>query len=423
MTHKSTDNGFTLIEMAFVILISSIVLLTVLRLVSLYNFENPKSITRQSLEKTSVALQTFLAQNGRYPCPADPTLGPGDLGYGIEICDPALYQTLVGYQDSDNDGVIEPVLDSALWGSIPVTTLIAQSPPLNDFLGNPVLGVQDNVSFKYRAKDSIDGWGNKISYAVTLSMADPAMIYDETQGRLEVADESSVTVLQQAASAHFVLVSHGANGIGGYSKSGTEIAPCGNAAIVIDTTNPQTPPAIPGGSTFVDESENCDGVEGRFLLGPFTENANDPNDDLIRFYLTQSSTLWRPLGGGAGVQTVLINNNPGSVGIGTNTPLQQLHIVGDMQAEQAFGESYCDNNEAGACLRPEVIASDVGMVCPPGQVANAIVNNNVVCIPHTFPFPDLSSPPPAPFVSQCPAGERMIGINSVTGVLCTTYNP
>ena len=81
---RHNSSGFTLVELSFVIIISGFIVLALFQGYVAYNEDRSREKSKESLEKVEAALAAFLRTNQRYPCPADPYLGPGDAGYGYE---------------------------------------------------------------------------------------------------------------------------------------------------------------------------------------------------------------------------------------------------------------------------------------------------------------------------------------------------
>jgi len=75
-----------------------------------------------------------------------------------------------------------------------------------------------------------DAWANRITYAVTESMATDGL-YDRTQGAISVIDSAGNSVINPVDSAHYVLVSHGFDGAGAYVMEGVVGSACDAATL------------------------------------------------------------------------------------------------------------------------------------------------------------------------------------------------
>ncbi|MBI5007505.1 MAG: type II secretion system protein [Nitrosomonadales bacterium] len=78
-------NGFSLVEMAVVLAIVSLLMAGLLPMLSSQQERAQRNETRQQLEDIRQALIGFAVINGRLPCPTDPTItDPADASYGVE---------------------------------------------------------------------------------------------------------------------------------------------------------------------------------------------------------------------------------------------------------------------------------------------------------------------------------------------------
>lgn len=76
--------GFTLVEMAIVLVIVGLLAAGVLRAASAMRENTGITETRKAIDTIVMALQTFLINNNRLPCPADSTLAETAANYGLE---------------------------------------------------------------------------------------------------------------------------------------------------------------------------------------------------------------------------------------------------------------------------------------------------------------------------------------------------
>ncbi len=129
--------GFTLVEMAMVLLIVALLLGGGLSVFSAQIEQQKFKDTQKVLEDAKEALIGFAAANGRLPCPAAPAL-PG-AGNGVES-----YAGVVGASACTN--------------------------PYNGFLPAATLGLPGVDANGY----SLDGWAGRVRYAVTTASANAA---------------------------------------------------------------------------------------------------------------------------------------------------------------------------------------------------------------------------------------------------------
>jgi len=187
-TNSGRENGFTLLEMAIVILISGVLLSFMGSALLAYMKKSYITKTHFRIEKIQEALAQYLSVNGRYPCAAARTLGPEDANFGREVTTTCNAGTIAG--TARNGGV--------RIGAVPTRSLNLP----DDFIA--------------------DAWGHKFTYAVTETLATPAL-YSPDGGRITIRDGAGLSLVTPPDTAHYVVVSHGATGDGSF--------PVGNSAV------------------------------------------------------------------------------------------------------------------------------------------------------------------------------------------------
>lgn len=208
------------------ILIVGLLFSAVVSLYASYYKKQQQESVYQELAAIQNALKTFARTNGRYPCPANPTLSVTDAGAAVEV-------TCTGAAPTGID--VAGAGATAVWiGAVPVNTI--------------------GLGTGYQK----DGYDFKYLYAVSKALTDidsiPAPPAAEPAGVISVVDQANNNILDTAGTARFFLASFGSTGRGGYTMSGVRKEACPNAA--------------------VRESENCDG-DSTFMLAPVIEEAGN----------------------------------------------------------------------------------------------------------------------------------------------------
>ncbi|MCW5631895.1 MAG: hypothetical protein KIT17_01030 [Rubrivivax sp.] len=155
-----------------------------------------ESATREKLKAIDKALLAYRSAYNRLPCPADLTIAEGATNFGVEgatpgTCTggtPAANNTAAGVTNTGKTGVE---------GALPVVTLGLP----NDFM--------------------YDGWGRRFRYAVDKS-ATAAGAFTSIK---TACTNLAITVNNSSGSSRttgalYAVISHGANGHGGYTKKG-----------------------------------------------------------------------------------------------------------------------------------------------------------------------------------------------------------
>lgn len=208
--HKN-PNGFTLIELAIMLLVFSFIAASALTTRDESSGLGNQYKTQQKLQRIKTALAAYNTENSKIPCPADPSLAITNAAFGT--ADGA--DGNCGSSPGDcTDGVCESADGFVSIGMVPVRTL----------------GL--NVD------DAFDAWGNRITYAVTqaqttaTSSAGTVTVLhgmgDTAQADSHVGSNNNATY-QITTTASYVLVSHGNDGIGAYINSGSTTRVAGTA--------------------------------------------------------------------------------------------------------------------------------------------------------------------------------------------------
>lgn len=411
--NAGTAGGFTLVELAIVIMISGLMLANFLQLYGTYNTDRRQQTTKEHLELAQAAVVEFYGRKGRYPCPANPDLPPTDGNYGREVCPASPVSTggacpagiicdNTGTRDVDVDGTD----DFVLIGAIPFTTLF-----------------EEKATASFVPANGVDGWDTLFKYAVSDRMADftrnKTNPVDPFSGVITLVDENNNSITEPPTTTHYIIMSHGENRKGGWTPGGENLGGC----LVSATTLPTPPGNSVGTAGQEPELENCDDNDGIFVKALQSIGDNDQYfDDYIFYKASAPANLWLQAVTAPSGELYLYNSNwdIGWVGVGTPLPQAMLDVAGDIRAEDAIkaeGLTAADGNfcdSAGAnCLKPKFLGGDCGGVtctdgdqtCPPGEAATGIEDNHLICAP----LFNTSAILP---IADCPAGEFITGIST-----------
>ncbi len=189
-TCKYEVRGFSLVEMAIVLVIIGLLLGGMLMPLSAQMEQRRVAETQKALDEINQALIGFAITQGNLPCPADPLLASGAAGAGLARPRIAAPAGCTG----GNSGVLP-------WAT---------------------LGVNET-----------DSWGNRYTYRVTATFADT----DDGTGcgiaragvSFELCSAGDATVRVATGGAVLatllpaIVVSHGRNGFGAFNTAGTQI--------------------------------------------------------------------------------------------------------------------------------------------------------------------------------------------------------
>jgi prepilin-type N-terminal cleavage/methylation domain-containing protein len=220
--------GFTLVEIAIVLVIVGIMLSMALSVVRSLQAGRVTTVTTAALQRADDVLVAFVMVNKRLPCPANGTLAPGDPNFGVE----------------QGDSIAGTCTGSEAGGVLPWTTLAVGVGDTTDGYGgvltyrvDPNLTKNDAMNFTkcdpagaQPAGGSASGCapGCQNGSPTATPPADPASTCTSpsnaltARGLMVRATVGGAILLDPAvgAGAAYVLISHGPNHSGGYTPQG-----------------------------------------------------------------------------------------------------------------------------------------------------------------------------------------------------------
>lgn len=381
---KKSESGYTLVEIAVVMMVVGIIVAPAIGLYNLYQKQVRIDQTQDAVEEAWNALMGFRAMYGRYPCPAPMDAVPGDVEYGYEFLDAA----------GDCDSAA---------GRVELATSARTTLPNTDiFIGNLPFR-QMNLPEELVQ----DGYLGRLTYAVTGVQTDPDT-YEPNNGGIDIVDYAGLSAIEPANSAHVVILSHGRNNAGGINPEGNVIGLCTDSSIV--------------------EQENCD-YDQTFR---YSQNRED-FDDLIFFGTSNEVRQWQV--SATNNQNIHLRRalNIVTDNSDTNTTINYASAeireiaVGDgtVYAESmafssgAFMTSSLCTEAGGAgvnCFPTERVGGDIadgeGMRCirdHPDAFLYAIANGGPLCT-NDITF-------------NCPPGEFLSGFDASGNIVCNTTPP
>jgi type II secretory pathway pseudopilin PulG len=382
LNKEKLNKGFTTIEIALVLIISGLIFTVILSVYNSYQNTVNYDSTIENMSVTENALSAFVGLNGRYPCPADPTLPSNHPMYGISVfpCDqcPVVPQLSPGV---DSNVVCTNIETRDVTGDGNSEWVVIGGAPFRTLEQSSIFG-------EYPESRGFDGFDMQFTYAVTALMTSSSYNFlrpvNTDFGAITIRDENGVHVTIPESSAHYILISHGENRRGAYNREGLIFSECDASALSTPIPPGYNPPGTVAG--FTAEFANCSRNDGVFI-NALLSRADDDNffDDIVFYKNRISYNLWlrsasSPLGA-----SYLFNTNPGNVGVGVNTPSVALDVAGPLITGQAArtANGYCDltrpiPGDNPECLQPNVLAG-TGDSCPPGQIAIGIQRNRLEC--------------------------------------------
>ncbi|HNQ92826.1 MAG TPA: prepilin-type N-terminal cleavage/methylation domain-containing protein [Alphaproteobacteria bacterium] len=365
---RTRSDGFSLIEVAIVLLILGILIVPAIYLYNIGIQTQRHSQKEASIKAATMALTKYALLHGRYPIPADPGIAMGAPTFGHSAPIPA-------------GGPPPPWPDCQL-GTTAANEVCRTT--ANTYLGRSVLiGVLPFAELNVPLNSVIDPDKNLITYAITESMTDTTT-YNESGGGVIVLNSVGAQIYAGASSrSHFAVVINGDDRAGAYAQNGSQ------------------PIACPGASL---DSENCD-RDGTFrsniIPGTISIQINEGNtanhfDDYVGEKNSSTSGIWSYLPDPLATDLSIRDRVGGNVAIGNCdnivpcVPKSRLDVYGDgsatvpaVRADEIKTKRLCfrgtstgdvAGNGPYSCVDDYSLASNVngadqtvclGGVCPP----------------------------------------------------------
>jgi len=373
------QNGFSLIELAFALLIMGIITAGVLSRYNIYIKDRQYNRTYTVLSDINSALQDYATTFGFYPCPSDQSASIGNSAYGKSVACTDL----------------TPIPNCSVLGQGVCKTI-----------GSPVV-IIGGVPFKelhLNEKEVYDAWGGRITYALTATLRPLTSVLSPLPAG-EIIVEQSDDVGSVITDAHYVLIASGPMGVGAFNKNGTVSRTC---------------------NLSQSEGENCD-QDATFASDANSQWRNlvegtDYFDDFVRYEQNVNAQEWNIEA--ATPDDLRFSYDRVGIGITDADPNTDLHVVGDIMVDDwAKADTVCngDTDPATAeCFDPEDIAgSKSGMRCDSNsslfgdQAMIGIANEKVKC--------KLAIDPAAAIPAPCPTGYLAVGFLSTGELNCQLF--
>lgn len=231
MRINSAQSGMTLIQMAGILLIISIMMVPFFQIQSLSRKNEVRTQSKGQVSDVAQALVKFALENGRYPLPANPEISLSDPSAGDEATE------MWADEDERDEGVLTgPNNACGLYGATPPNNLMVcvdgakatidpTSPFGTNHAGNRVIiGTIPFTALGLTPAQSLDEFGSKMTYAVTYGLT-KAATFSNDKGNIAVKDqEGGCDIVMNGANpsytTHFVVISHGLNKLGAFPVAG-----------------------------------------------------------------------------------------------------------------------------------------------------------------------------------------------------------
>lgn len=373
----SGSEGFTLIELSIALLIISLMIVPLVQIYSQYLYNQKVVKTKDNLASISRALA--LSSPIRYPCPSDRSLTPADANYGVDICSIAGF-TLGGVPTCNTSGQEQGFCKAAGTRDTADDTDLTVGNN-NEFVlvGGAPFKIGANAIGGLNGAAVRDGWGNQFSYAVSYTSSRPNRTEGFTRfknGVIRVLDEWGNDTVGSDRDAHFLVYSHGVDGLGSFNNTSLR-----RDCVVANV-----------------DGENCDG-DGTFVQGISHFEGTIKYDDYSYVQTDSSANLWQivtdPANSNAPTEHILTIPT-GKLGVNSDTPGTspptgvdvRLDVAGDIRADTIRTNEICKKDGTN-CLgmgsggffedQKTSVTSGVKNDCGDGEVISNISSQQVSC--------------------------------------------
>ena len=255
MINKMSDTkGFSLIEMAVVLVVLGLVISFMITGIHQWRKNEAVEENKESISEALVAISDFRASYGRYPCPARANATVNDADYGRESRDAATGNCLA--------------VANGVWLATSNRTTLANRDVFIGVLPFRQMNLDERFTF--------DAYHGRMTYAVTGLLANDDT-YANNLGGITIVNADSVaasdsllkdaTTGLDADTAHFALINHNIDGDGAITREGNA-QPC------------------PANTTLQHENCNRDSVFR-------ADEVSSTFDDIVNYQIADSIEQWQ----------------------------------------------------------------------------------------------------------------------------------
>lgn len=424
------SKGFTLIEMAISMMIVGLILGSAMYIYSLYEMRKGETRSQQVISTVASALFQYKNANGRYPCPA-PLLASrttnSHYGHETDCSDPTVGTGLVISPGACVQSSASPNNDDGICIEASNRVIAGVNPRVR-------VGAIPFRDLQIDEKDTFDGYGSRIVYAVTETMG-VAATFKDSEAAIELQDGAGTILSGGDQSVAFLIVSPGKNRNGAVSMEGVASI-CTTGANIFDGENCRDFASVTNTqSVYVIDSQ----ASGTNIF-----------DDVVEYFVPTEAEVWRRE---TPSSENIIDLSEDNVGVGVMTPadltdtltvkqstVRNSSVTNDsriLNATNALGgnnqsgglrigkytggthvgkvlaDDYCTEDGSG-CFSTERIAGTYdndpvtgtsGMGCPAGEYMTGIEGGKAKC---------------APVRLFCPPGQAITGFSSAGDPICAT---
>ncbi len=388
---RAPARGFTMVEMAMSLVLVGLAVAGLIFAFKVYTANHAIETTKKNAQATAQAIENFILENGRFPCPAAIDLPIDSPRYGHE----ADCATLRGYKadGSASSPVAAGDFDGGIWVEQGAQTATARV----------VRGMVPFQALNIPEHYVIDGYNSRLFYAVTAAQTNPDTFMREG-GQIAVIDKLGQAGSDAVKTNHFIVFSAGPNKQGSYTRYGVAGLPCGQG---LDSENCNT------------SSANRAAIYRAAQRSTSTDPAHSYDDYMVNT-TTMQMPLWR-LDDADSFNMRLIDTSD-RVLMGDLAPaMSPLEVRVDIggttrTSSDTYSGGYCLNSDGTRCFTSNLIANETPeMNCEDGGYARASSGRYMTGIARS----EMRCATELAY--NCPSGQYLSGMSADGQPTCKAY--
>lgn len=224
--HRNT-RGFALIVLAVILAVAGILMINLMTSPPDKELRQTIATKNKKIDRVRDAFIVYYNQNNAFPCPASRTLPATDTKFGKDY---AMADGGTTCNAPCTAGSPVSAVNGAAGAGVQCATDYSASVPVK-------IGAVPTRSLGLSDEYGLDEWGNRLTYAVDTGGGTNVTLY-KADGVTKVPVTDINLAPGTAGAVSFVVASHGKDGLGAYTKSGTlNAAQCPSPATKIEGEN------------------------------------------------------------------------------------------------------------------------------------------------------------------------------------------
>ena len=349
---RDDERGYTLIDLAMALTIFGLLLAGVATGAKVYMKDKHIAQTREYTRVVAKAIENYVLENGRFPCPGKVNASMDSADYGKETdCSGEYVVATKTVPIPMAAGSFDATL--GLWAEESDEKIVDASN--NEHTQYVVRGMVPFATLNLPEFYAYDAYGNRLMYAVTAAQTNSQGYINSGGGGITVMDSSRDGGVQgdSRRKTHYVVFSSGPGEEGAWSRYGVEVKPCVSSSL---------------------DGENCNTQSdkmARYVSARYSLASNDDRfDDIMVARASKHMPMWMSVGEtGRSIRTVEDNKRFIIKTEGASSTLADpimpagklsLDVAGETLSQGALAPKYCMYGDSTKCFDVKELLKAVG---------------------------------------------------------------